>query len=513
MSLKKRALLSVSDKNNLIPFAEGLHQLGYELISTGGTLKAIKDAGIPAMQVSEVTGFDEILDGRVKTLHPFIHAGLLARRDLDSHVQELEARDIHPIDVVVVNLYPFKETIAKPNVTEEDAIENIDIGGPTMLRAAAKNFRDVTVVVDPEDYDEVLAAMKKDQPSLELRKQLAAKVYRHTANYDAMIANYFVEITEEKDPETYTSTFEKVQSLRYGENPHQQAAFYKEGNVQGASIANAKQLHGKELSYNNIQDANAALEIVLEFADQPAAVAVKHMNPCGVGIGETLEAAFQKAYDADPVSIFGGIVALNREVDANTANILKDIFLEIVIAPGFTTEALEILTVKKNIRLLETPMTVNEKDSKKVVSVIGGLLVQDRDNGTITADEVEVVTDRKPTDAELKELLFAWKVVKHVKSNAIVVAKEDQTLGVGAGQMNRVGAARIAFEQAGEKAQGAVMASDAFFPMPDTVEAAAQAGIKAIIQPGGSKRDQDSIDACNKHGIAMVLTGMRHFKH
>ncbi|GAA0302456.1 phosphoribosylaminoimidazolecarboxamide formyltransferase/IMP cyclohydrolase [Gracilibacillus halotolerans] len=511
--MKKRALLSVSDKNNLIPFAEGLHQLGYELISTGGTLKAIKDAGIPAMQVSEVTGFDEILDGRVKTLHPFIHAGLLARRDLDSHVQELEARDIHPIDVVVVNLYPFKETIAKPNVTEEDAIENIDIGGPTMLRAAAKNFRDVTVVVDPEDYDEVLAAMKKDQPSLELRKQLAAKVYRHTANYDAMIANYFVEITEEKDPETYTSTFEKVQSLRYGENPHQQAAFYKEGNVQGASIANAKQLHGKELSYNNIQDANAALEIVLEFADQPAAVAVKHMNPCGVGIGETLEAAFQKAYDADPVSIFGGIVALNREVDANTANILKDIFLEIVIAPGFTTEALEILTVKKNIRLLETPMTVNEKDSKKVVSVIGGLLVQDRDNGTITADEVEVVTDRKPTDAELKELLFAWKVVKHVKSNAIVVAKEDQTLGVGAGQMNRVGAARIAFEQAGEKAQGAVMASDAFFPMPDTVEAAAQAGIKAIIQPGGSKRDQDSIDACNKHGIAMVLTGMRHFKH
>ena len=513
MSLKKRALLSVSDKNNLIPFAEGLHQLGYELISTGGTLKAMKEAGIPAMQVSEVTGFDEILDGRVKTLHPFIHAGLLARRDIDSHVQELETRDIHPIDVVVVNLYPFKETIAKPDVTEEDAIENIDIGGPTMLRAAAKNFRDVTVVVDPTDYDEVLEHLQKDQPSIELRKQLAAKVYRHTANYDAMIANYFVEITEEKDPETYTSTYEKVQSLRYGENPHQQAAFYKEGNVQGASIANAKQLHGKELSYNNIQDANAALEIVLEFGDQPAAVAVKHMNPCGVGIGETLEAAFQKAYDADPVSIFGGIVALNKEVDANTANILKEIFLEIVIAPGFSAEALEILTVKKNIRLLETPMTVNEKDSKKVVSVIGGLLVQDRDSGTITTDEVEVVTDRKPTDAEFNELLFAWKVVKHVKSNAIVVAKENQTLGVGAGQMNRVGAARIAFEQAGEKAQGAVMASDAFFPMPDTVEAAAQAGIKAIIQPGGSKRDQDSIDACNQHGIAMVLTGMRHFKH
>lgn len=511
--MKRRALLSVSDKTNLIPFAEGLHQLGFELISTGGTLKAIKDAGIPAMQVSEVTGFDEILDGRVKTLHPYIHAGLLARRDVEVHVQELEARKIQPIDVVVVNLYPFKETIAKPDVTEEDAVENIDIGGPTMLRAAAKNFRDVTVVVDPEDYETVLQELRSEQASVEFRKQLAAKVYRHTANYDAMIADYFVEITEERDPETYTPTYEKVQSLRYGENPHQQAAFYKEGNVQGASIANAKQLHGKELSYNNIQDANAALEIVLEFGKQPAAVAVKHMNPCGVGIGETLDAAFQKAYDADPVSIFGGIVALNKEVDAKTANLLKEIFLEIVIAPSFTKEALEILTVKKNIRLLETPMEINQKDSKKVVSVIGGLLVQDRDNGSISAEDVEVVTDRQPTEAELNELLFAWKVVKHVKSNAIVVAKEDQTLGVGAGQMNRVGAAKIAFEQAGDKAIGAVMASDAFFPMPDTVEEAAKAGIKAIIQPGGSKRDQDSIDACNQYGITMAFTGMRHFKH
>jgi phosphoribosylaminoimidazolecarboxamide formyltransferase / IMP cyclohydrolase len=511
--LKKRALLSVSDKTNLVPFAEGLEKLGYELISTGGTLKTLKEAGLNALPVSAITNFEEILDGRVKTLHPYIHAGLLARRDEASHIEQLNERDITPIDVVVVNLYPFKETIAKPDVTEEDAIENIDIGGPTMLRAASKNFRDVTVVVDPEDYDATLTNLADNGGTVAFRKTLAAKVFRHTANYDAMIANYFVEITGEEDPETFTQTFEKVQSLRYGENPHQHAAFYKEGNVKGASIANAKQLHGKELSYNNIQDANAALEIVLEFNDQPAAVAVKHMNPCGVGIGETIEQAFQKAYDADPVSIFGGIVALNEEVDEATANILKDIFLEIVIAPSFSSKALEILTVKPNIRLLETPMEINTNDTKKVVSVIGGLLVQDRDNGVVTADSVEVVTERAPSEEELKELLFAWKVVKHVKSNAIVVAKDNQTIGVGAGQMNRVGAANIAFEQAGDKTIGAVLASDAFFPMPDTVENAAKAGIKAIIQPGGSKRDQDSIDECNKHGIAMVLTNMRHFKH
>ncbi|WP_163581737.1 bifunctional phosphoribosylaminoimidazolecarboxamide formyltransferase/IMP cyclohydrolase [Gracilibacillus saliphilus] len=511
--MKKRALLSVSDKSNLVPFAEGLDKLGYELISTGGTLRALQDAGLPAKGVSEITNFDEILDGRVKTLHPYIHAGLLARRDQESHVKQLEERDITPIDVVVVNLYPFKETIAKEDVTEEDAIENIDIGGPTMLRSASKNFRDVTVVVDPSDYDAVLDNLGNNGGTVEFRKQLAAKVFRHTANYDAMIANYFVDITGEEDPETFTQTFEKVQSLRYGENPHQKAAFYKEGNVKGASIANAKQLHGKELSYNNIQDANAALEVVLEFPEQPAAVAVKHMNPCGVGIGDSISDAFKKAYAGDPVSIFGGIVALNREVDEATANQLKEIFLEIVIAPSFSEKALEILTVKKNIRLLETPMQVNENDTKKVVSVIGGLLVQDRDNGKVLAEDIEVVTDRKPHAKEIDELLFAWKVVKHVKSNAIVVAKGDQTLGVGAGQMNRVGAAGIAFEQAGEKAEGAVMASDAFFPMPDTVENAAKAGIKAIIQPGGSKRDQDSIDECNKHGIAMVFTKMRHFKH
>ncbi|SEO04608.1 phosphoribosylaminoimidazolecarboxamide formyltransferase / IMP cyclohydrolase [Amphibacillus marinus] len=511
--MKKRALLSVSDKTNLIPFAEGLVNHGYELISTGGTLKALTDAGVAALPVSDVTQFEEILDGRVKTLHPFIHAGLLARRNDASHQAQLNERNIAPIDIVVVNLYPFKDTIAKPDVTEEDAIENIDIGGPTMLRSAAKNFRDVTVVVNPADYDSVLVALSQADGSVAFRKRLAAKVFRHTANYDALIANYFIELTEEKDPETLTITYEKVQSLRYGENPHQEAAFYQEANIKGGSIAHAKQLHGKELSYNNIQDANAALEIVLEFSEVPAAVAVKHMNPCGVGIGESIEDAFAKAYQADPVSIFGGIIALNREVNEATAKQLKDIFLEIIIAPSFSQAALDMLTVKPNLRLLETPIKTDLHDSNKVVSVLGGLLVQGRDLGQIEADQLTVATDRQPTEQELNELLFAWKVVKHVKSNAIVVVKDNQTIGVGAGQMNRVGAAQIAFDQAGDKAVGAVLASDAFFPMPDTIENAAKAGIKAVIQPGGSKRDQDSIDACNKHGIAMVLTGMRHFKH
>ncbi|QDP39240.1 bifunctional phosphoribosylaminoimidazolecarboxamide formyltransferase/IMP cyclohydrolase [Radiobacillus deserti] len=510
--MKKRALISVSDKTNIVEFAKGLHEVGYEVISTGGTLKQLQDAGVDAIAVSDVTGFDEILGGRVKTLHPVIHAGLLARRSDPEHVKQLEERNISPIDVVVVNLYPFKNTIAKPDVTQEDAIENIDIGGPTMLRSAAKNFQDVTVVVDPSDYDDVLAKLKEGSLSVEYKKGLSAKVFRHTANYDAMIAAYFADITEEKYPEAYSLTYEKAQTLRYGENPHQQAAFYKEANIKGASIANAKQLHGKELSYNNIQDANAALEMVMEY-DQPAAVAVKHMNPCGVGIGETIAAAFDKAFKADPVSIFGGIVALNRPVDKDTAEQLKGIFLEIVIAPSFTEEALAILTVKKNIRLLETPVDEETKPKQKVVSVVGGLLIQDADFGTVTESDLTCPTDRKPSEQELRELLFAWKVVKHVKSNAIVVAKADQTLGVGAGQMNRVGAARIALEQAGDQAKGAVLASDAFFPMPDTVEEAANAGIKAIIQPGGSKRDEDSIKACNEHGIAMVFTGIRHFKH
>lgn len=510
--MEKRALLSVSDKTGLVPFAKGLIELGYELVSTGGTLKALHDGGLEAKQVSEITGSDEILDGRVKSLHPVIHAGLLARRDDEKHMAQLDEREIGLIDVVVVNLYPFKETISKPGVTEDVAIENIDIGGPTMLRSAAKNFRDVTVVVDPADYDAVLTSLQAGSDK-QMRKQLAAKVFRHTAHYDSLIAEYFVTLTDEKDTETLSLSYELKQSLRYGENPHQEAAFYEKPNYQGASIAHCEQLNGKELSYNNIQDANAALEIALEFDEKPVAVALKHMNPCGVGIGETIEAAFNKAYEADPISIFGGIVALNREVNKATAEQLKTIFLEIVIAPSFSDEALAILKEKPNLRLLKTDFTKDTTDKKKVVSVLGGLLVQDRDAGQVTVDDLEVVTDRKPTEEELKALLFGWKVVKHVKSNAIVLATADKTVGVGAGQMNRVGAAKIAIEQAGEKAKGATLASDAFFPMPDTVENAALSGITAIIQPGGSKRDQDSIDMCNKHGIAMVMTKMRHFKH
>ncbi|MCA0984373.1 bifunctional phosphoribosylaminoimidazolecarboxamide formyltransferase/IMP cyclohydrolase [Halobacillus yeomjeoni] len=510
--MTKRALLSVSDKQGLSNFAAELHELGYELVSTGGTKRSIEEAGIPVRSISEITEFPEIMDGRVKTLHPAVHGGLLAKRDNSGHISQLEELDIETIDLVAVNLYPFKETIAKEDVTEADAIENIDIGGPTMLRAAAKSFEDVAVVVDPADYEKVIEGLKADNLSYETRRQLAAKVFRHTANYDAMIAEYFTTLTEEAYPETYTVTYEKVQSLRYGENPHQTASFYKKANYESASLASAEQLNGKELSYNNIQDANAALEVVLEF-HQPAAVAVKHMNPCGVGVGESLYDAYVKAYEGDPVSIFGGIVALNREVDEETAAKLKEIFLEIIIAPSFSQEALDILTQKKNLRLLTVEMTKPETQMHKLTSVNGGLLVQDTDEGSLDGIELEVATEREPSEQELHDLKLGWKVVKHVKSNAIVVAKGDRTLGVGAGQMNRVGAAKIAFEQAGEEAEGSIMASDAFFPMPDTVEAAAAAGVTAIIQPGGSKRDQDSIDACNKHGIAMVFTRMRHFKH
>lgn len=510
--MKKRALISVSNKEKIVDFAKGIAEFGYEIVSTGGTLKVLQEAGIPAISVDEVTGFPEMLDGRVKTLHPFIHGGLLGRRSNPDHVKQMEEHHIAPIDMVVVNLYPFKETLEKANVTKEEIIENIDIGGPTMLRSAAKNFADVTVVVDPKDYDSVLAAIEENRLDVAFREKLAAKVFRHTAHYDALIAQYFMEETKETFPETYTVTYEKVQNLRYGENPHQQAAFYKDPVVSGMSIARAKQLHGKELSYNNIQDANAALEILAEY-EEPAAVAVKHMNPCGIGVAETIEDAFQRAYNADPVSIFGGIVALNREVNQETAEKLSKIFLEIVIAPNFTEEALEILTQKKNIRLLQLAFSKAEKESLKLTAVNGGVLVQTKDQTITLPEDWKVATDRKPSEQEIADLLFAWKAVKHVKSNAIVLAKDNMTIGIGAGQMNRVGSAKIAIEQAGDKANGAVMASDAFFPMPDTVEEAAKAGIKAIIQPGGSKRDQDSIDVCNKHGICMVYTGIRHFKH
>lgn len=513
MMAVKRALISVSNKEGIIPFAKQLAELGIDIISTGGTKRALEEAGVPVISISDVTGFPEILDGRVKTLHPAIHGGILAVRSDERHQAALEEHGIRPIDLVVVNLYPFQQTIAKPNVTLAEAIENIDIGGPTMVRAAAKNYADVAIVVDPADYPMVIEELKTTGSiQAKTRQQLAAKAFRHTAAYDAMIAEYLTGLTGEEYPETLTVTYTKKQSLRYGENPHQSAAFYAKPLGAAFSIAKAAQLHGKELSYNNINDANAAINLIREF-QEPAAAAIKHMNPCGVGVGATLLEAFTKAYEADPVSIFGGIIAVNREVDKETAERMHDIFLEIVIAPSFSDEALAILTKKKNIRLLTLDFAAPDVKEKTLVSVNGGLLVQEADRYTLEDAEWKVVTKREPTEAEREQLRFAWKVVKHVKSNAIVLAKNGMTVGVGAGQMNRVGAANIAIEQAGEQAIGAVLASDAFFPMDDTVEAAAKAGITAIIQPGGSIRDADSIRKADEYGIAMVFTGVRHFKH
>ncbi|MCQ6277021.1 bifunctional phosphoribosylaminoimidazolecarboxamide formyltransferase/IMP cyclohydrolase [Bacillus sp. V3B] len=511
--MKKRALISVSDKTGITEFAQQLVEQGFEIISTGGTKKALQESGVPVIGVSDVTGFPEILEGRVKTLNPLIHGGLLGKFDDPSHVEQMNAHKIDPIQIVCVNLYPFQQTIEKPEVTVEDAIENIDIGGPTMLRSAAKNHQYVAVVVDPTDYEQVISDLKEaNEVKFETRRKLAAKVFRHTAAYDSIIANYMTELTGVETPEKLTVTYELKQPLRYGENPHQKAAFYGKPLGSKFSIANATQLHGKELSYNNINDADAALQIVKEFSE-PAAVAVKHMNPCGVGTGSDVFAAFEKAFEADPVSIFGGIIALNREVDQKTAEKLHEIFLEIVIAPSFSAEAISVLTAKKNIRLLTIPFDQQGKPEMKMTSVEGGLLVQEQDHYSLENATITVPTDRKPTDEEWEALKLGWKVVKHVKSNAIVVTDKQMTLGIGAGQMNRVGSAKIALEQAGEKAKGATLASDAFFPMDDTVEAAAKAGITAIIQTGGSIRDEDSIKKANEYGIAMVFTAVRHFKH
>ncbi|MBB5172557.1 bifunctional phosphoribosylaminoimidazolecarboxamide formyltransferase/IMP cyclohydrolase [Texcoconibacillus texcoconensis] len=511
--MKKRALVSVSNKEGILPLMKTLADQEVEIISTGGTKAIIEEAGIPVTSVSDVTGFPEILDGRVKTLHPFIHGGLLAMRGNDQHVAQLEEQQITTIDYVIVNLYPFEETVSKPGATFEDAIENIDIGGPAMVRAAAKNHQDIAVIVDPNDYEAVIEEIKaNDEVSKQQKRKLAAKAYRHTASYDALIAEYMTAQTEDEEPESLTVTYRRKQSLRYGENPHQQASFYQRPLSNLTSIANATQLHGKELSYNNINDADAALAVVRDF-QEPAVSAIKHMNPCGVGVADTVSAAFKKAYDSDPVSIFGGIVAANREIDVETAQQLKEIFLEIVVAPSFTDEAMAILTEKKNIRLLTVEFQSETPLEQRITTVSGGALVQDTDTLTFADVDVKTATEREPSDSEWQELKLAWNVVKHVKSNAIVLAKDGQTIGVGAGQMNRVGSAKIAAEQAGERAKGSVMGSDAFFPMNDTVEAAAEAGVTAIIQPGGSKRDQDSIDKANELGIAMVFTGVRHFKH
>jgi phosphoribosylaminoimidazolecarboxamide formyltransferase / IMP cyclohydrolase len=509
---KKRALISVSDKSGIIEFARELVQLGFEIISTGGTKSTLQEQGIPVRGVSDVTGFPEILEGRVKTLNPLIHGGLLAKQDDQQHQQQLRDHGIEPIQLVCVNLYPFQQTIAKPEVTVEEAIENIDIGGPSMLRASAKNHQYVSVVVDPVDYRVVIEELRTEgKTKPETRRRLAAKVFRHTAAYDALIAEYMTDLADEETPEKLTVTYELKQTLRYGENPHQKAAFYQKPLGSKFSIANAEQLHGKELSYNNINDADAALQIVKEFTE-PAAVAVKHMNPCGVGTGKSSIEAFEKALAADPVSIFGGIIAFNREVDAPTAEKLREIFLEIIIAPSFSQEALAILTSKKNLRLLTIPFEAG-KVEMKLTTIEGGLLAQEQDRFTLDNAAISIPTKRQPTEQEWDSLKLGWKIVKHVKSNAIVVAREDMTIGIGAGQMNRVGSAEIALKQAGENAAGAALASDAFFPMDDTVEAAAKAGITAIIQPGGSIRDEDSIKKADEYGIAMVFTGVRHFKH
>lgn len=508
----KRVLISVSDKTGVVEFTRELVELGYEIISTGGTKKTLNEAGIKTLSISDITNFPEIMDGRVKTLHPNVHGALLCVRDNENHLKALKDNKIDLIDMVVVNLYPFKETLAKEDVTHEELIENIDIGGPSMLRSAAKNYKSVTVVVDPKDYERVVCELKESgDTQLETRERLAAKVFRHTSAYDTLIAEYLTNKVEEKFPETITVTYEKVQDLRYGENPHQKAGFYKKS-FSGYSMGNAKQLHGKELSYNNIQDANAALEILKEFT-APTVVAVKHMNPCGVGSGKNVEKAWKKAYEADKVSIFGGIVVANSCITKLVAEELSKLFLEIVIAPDFEKEALEIITQKKNIRVLKVDTNSEILNKMKVTSVMDGVLIQEFDEMKVSKNDLVCVTERKPTDVEIEELIFSWNVVKHVKSNAIVIGKDNQTIGIGAGQMNRVGAAKIALEQGGEKCMGAVLASDAFFPMDDTVELAAKYGIKAIIQPGGSIKDSLSIEACNRHGIAMVFTGVRHFKH
>jgi len=512
----KRALISVSDKTGIVEFSEELQKLGVEIISTGGTAKTLGDAGIKVINISDITGFPECLDGRVKTLHPKVHGGLLAIRSNQEHMKQIKELGIDTIDMVVINLYPFKKTILKENVELEEAIENIDIGGPTMIRAAAKNYQDVVVIVDPADYQSVLEEMKTSKDvSLKSKFKLAYKVFEHTCHYDTLIAKYLREkIGEEAFPETLTLTFEKAQDMRYGENPHQMAVFYKEVGKNKGCITSAKQLHGKELSYNNINDANGALELLKEF-DEPTVVAVKHANPCGVASADNIYDAYVKTYESDPVSIFGGIIAANREIDAKTAEEINKIFIEIVIAPSYTEDALKILTQKKNIRIMQlddisAKLPEGTLEMKKVA---GGLLVQNVNREVLNEAEIKCVTDKKPTAEQNEDFVFAMKVVKHTKSNGIVIVKNKQTLGVGPGQTNRVMAAKIAIEYSGERAKGAVLGSDAFFPFSDCVEAAAKAGITAIVQPGGSIRDQESIDACNKYGIAMVFTGMRHFKH
>ena len=519
--IQKRALVSVSDKTGLVEFVKGLQAANWQIIATGGTQKLLEESGVKTIGISEVTGFPEICDGRVKTLHPKVHGALLARRDEPSHMEALAENGIELIDLVCVNLYPFRQTIAKEGTTMAEAIEKIDIGGPSMLRSAAKNWNDVTVVCDPSDYDRVLAEINAEgNTRKDTRLELSAKAYTHTAEYDMCIATYMRKAAGLN--EKLFLEYDLKQGLRYGENPHQDAKFYAAMEQVPYSLASARQLHGKELSYNNIQDANAALNIVREFGQIPFCVGLKHMNPCGAAIGKDGVEAWKKAYEADTVSIFGGIVATNCVVTKEMAELMKPIFLEIIMAPQFTQEALEVLTTKKNLRLMEVDMTPATTKQMQYVSVNGGLLAQQLDTETIQLTKEMCVTEIKPTDEQMTDMQFGWQIVKHVKSNAIVVVKDGRTYGVGAGQMNRVGSAAIALKQAQEslaadgkdiKAAGLVMASDGFFPFSDCVESAAEYGIKAIVQPGGSVRDAESIEAANAHQITMLFSGMRHFKH
>ena len=511
--MAKRALVSVSDKTGLVDFVKGLQAAGWEIIATGGTQKLLEDSGVKTIGISDVTGFPEICDGRVKTLHPKVHGGLLARRDEPSHLQALQENGIEFIDLVCVNLYPFRETIAKEGTTMAEAIEKIDIGGPSMLRSAAKNYNDVTVVCDPADYNTILAEINATgNTTLETRLQLSAKAYTHTAQYDCCIATYMREKAGLN--EKLFLEFDLKQGLRYGENPHQSAKFYASTKAIPFSLASGKQLQGKEMSYNNIQDANAALNIARDF-QQPFCVALKHMNPCGAAVAATIEEAWQKAYEADTVSIYGGIVICNRTITKEIALGMKPIFLEIVIAPDFTDEAMEIFATKKNLRVIQVDMTPSTEAIDQYVSVNGGLLVQHLDTQieTITADMC--ATKVQPDAATLADMQFGWNIVKHVKSNAIVVVKNGQTLGVGAGQMNRVGSAEIAMKQAHAAGvtEGLILASDGFLPFDDTVALAAKYGVTAIVQPGGSIRDNDCVVKADELGICMLMTGTRHFKH
>jgi len=508
-----RALVSVSDKTGLVEFVQGLVDLGWEIIATGGTQKLLDSKGVKTIGISEVTGFPEICDGRVKTLHPKVHGGILARRDVPAHMETLKENGIETIDLVCVNLYPFRQTIAKPDVTMEDAIENIDIGGPSMVRSAAKNWRDVTIVCNPSDYVTVLAEIKEfGNTRQETRLQLSAKAYTHTAEYDMCIATYMRE--KAGLPEKLFLEYDIKQGLRYGENPHQSAKFYSSLEPSSYSLAFGRQIQGKELSYNNIQDANAALNVIRDF-DEPFCVALKHMNPCGAAVGKTIEEAWQAAYEADKVSIYGGIVAINRPLTAEVAMGMKPIFLEIVIAPSFTPEALEILSTKKNLRVMEVDMTNSSAPVPQFISVNGGMLAQQLDTQVEEITGEMCVTAVKPSAQQMADIKFGWKIVKHVKSNAIAVVRDNHTIGVGAGQTNRVGSAEIALKeaQAAGFTENLVLASDGFLPFDDTVALAAQYGVTAIVQPGGSIRDEDAIKKADELGITMLFTGVRHFKH